>query len=125
MPNSLEDLIVWQEGRALVKEVYQISDLGAFRLDLGLRSQIRRAVVSIPSNIAEGFERGGRREFHQFLTVAKGSCGEVRTQLLLAADLGHVPPEGLRPALERAARLSRLLGGMRKAVASQRKSRAL
>jgi four helix bundle protein len=63
---------------------------GSFARDFALRDQIRRAVLSIPSNIAEGFERGGRAEFMQFLSIAKGSAGEVRTQLYLALDLGYV-----------------------------------
>jgi four helix bundle protein len=104
----------------LVKEVYRISDVGAFRTDFGLRTQIRRAVISIPSNIAEGYERGGRKEFRQFLSVAKGSCGEVRTQLVLAGDLGYIGPEALTPLLERTVRLGRSLGALRKAVSSQR-----
>ncbi len=79
-----EDLQVWQEGYSLATEVYK-----AFKAckDYGFRDQVQRAAVSIPSNIAEGYERHFNKEFIQFLYVAKGSCGELRTQLLLAMEL--------------------------------------
>lgn len=76
-----EDLIAWQKARTLTGLVYEITNDGAFARDYGLRDQIRRAAVSVMSNVAEGFARGGRAEFHQFLVVAKGSCSELRSQL--------------------------------------------
>ena len=76
--HRFEDIEAWKEARLLVSEIYRVSDTGAFARDFGLRDQIRRAAVSNISNIAEGFERDGGREFLQFLSVAKGSCGEVR-----------------------------------------------
>ncbi len=85
-----EDLVVWQKARALAGLVYKVSSTGPFAKDYALRQQIRRAAISTMSNIAEGFERGGDREFGQFLSAAKGSCGEVRSQLRLAQDLGYV-----------------------------------
>jgi four helix bundle protein len=85
-----EDLIAWQKARALTKSVYQATQQGAFSRDFGLAAQIQRAAVSIMSNIAEGFERGGRGEFHQFLVIAKASCAEVRSQLYIALDVGHI-----------------------------------
>ena len=83
---QFEDLNVWQEARQLVSAVYAASRARAFSQDFGLRDQIRRAAVSTMSNIAEGFERGTRKEFVQFLNIAKGSNGEVRSQLQVAAD---------------------------------------
>ncbi len=80
---SFEEIESWQKARELTRKVYTVSNQGAFTKDFGLRDQIRRASVSIMSNIAEGFERDGNREFLQFLTVAKGSSGEVRAQLYL------------------------------------------
>lgn len=71
-----EDFVAWQKARALATEVYRITDVGAFAHDFGLKGQMRRAAVSVMSNIAEGFERGRPAEFHQFLSVAKGSCAE-------------------------------------------------
>ncbi|MDB5353592.1 MAG: hypothetical protein JWN24_45 [Phycisphaerales bacterium] len=84
--STFEDLVVYQKSRLLVKEVYQLTRAPAFREDRGLVDQVRRAAVSILSNIAEGFERGGNPELIQFLYIAKGSCGEVRAQLMVAAD---------------------------------------
>jgi four helix bundle protein len=76
-----EDLEVWKEARHLTREVYRITSDSKFSKDFGLSNQSQRAAVSIMSNIAEGFERGGNPEFIQFLYVAKGSCGEARSQL--------------------------------------------
>ena len=78
MVESFEELIAWQKTRELTAEVYRLSDSGQFAKDFALRDQIRRASISIMSNIAEGFERRTRPEFRQFLGIAKGSCGEVR-----------------------------------------------
>jgi four helix bundle protein len=85
-----EELVVYQRTRVLVKEVYALTRRPAFAKDWGLADQIRRAAVSIMSNIAEGFERGSNVEFVQFLYIAKGSCGEVRAQLTVAMDQGYV-----------------------------------
>ena len=76
-----EDIESWKKSRELAKSVYRITLNQRFARDFGLRDQIRRASVSILSNIAEGFERDGDKEFIQFLSLAKGSCGEVRAQL--------------------------------------------
>lgn len=81
-----EDLEVWKSARELANKVYKVTANGAFSKDYGLRDQIRRAVVSIMSNVAEGYERGGNQELIQFLSIAKGSFGEVRCQLYVAGD---------------------------------------
>jgi four helix bundle protein len=111
---QFEDLHVWQEARSLVSEVYKVTKLGAFRRDFSLRDQITRAAVSSMSNIAEGFERGSRREFIQFLNVAKGSTGEVRSQLYVALDQKYVDQktfEKLRSsALAVSRRLAKFIG---------------
>jgi four helix bundle protein len=88
--DSFEDMEVWQKARELTRDLYAISNQGRFSRDFGLREQVRRAAVSIVSNIAEGFERRGDREFARFLSVAKGSAGEVRAQLYVALDLGYL-----------------------------------
>ena len=85
-----EDIEARQEARSLVRAVYLTTGKGAFSHDFGLRDQIQRAAVSAMSNIAEGFERGSNREFLQFLYIAKGSIGEVRSQLYAALDLGYI-----------------------------------
>ena len=78
---QFEDLRVWQDARTVVRQIYEVSKQRLFRRDFSLRDQIRRAATSTMSNIAEGFERGSRKEFIQFLNTAKGSNGEVRSQL--------------------------------------------
>lgn len=88
--NSFEDIEAWQKGRELVKEVYLFSGRGEFSKDFGLKDQIRRAAISIISNIAEGFDRATDREFVQFLFYAKGSAGEVKAQLYAALDLDYI-----------------------------------
>ena len=85
-----EDISAWQQGRDLVNEVYRFTRLASFSKDFGLRDQIQRAAVSICSNIAEGFERRGNKEFIKFLWIAKGSAAEVASQLYHALDLGYI-----------------------------------
>jgi four helix bundle protein len=85
-----EDLGVWQDARALSKLIYSVTKKREFYRDIDLRRQIRAAAVSTMSNIAEGFERGTRKEFVHFLNIAKGSNGEVRSQLYVALDQEYV-----------------------------------
>src|SRR5213080_503771 len=85
-----EDLIAWQKARQLTKRVYLASREGPFAQDFGMCNQIRKSALSVPSNIAEGFERGSRAQFQHFLTIAKGSCAELRTQLYIAHDVGYI-----------------------------------
>jgi len=87
---KFEDLEIWKEARRLTREIYGLSKAPKFSKDFGLRDQMQCAAVSIMSNIAEGFERDGNREFVQFLYIAKGSCGEVRSQLYVALDQEYV-----------------------------------
>ena len=81
-----------------------------------MRDQIQRATVSIMSNIAEGFERAGRGEFHQFLVVAKGSCAEVRSQLYIALDVGYISADQFEKVLAEAEEVARIIGGLRAAL---------
>ena len=90
---EFEDLDVWKLARKLTVQVYALSRNGAFAKDYGFCNQIRRAVVSIVSNIAEGFERRSNSQFIQFLDIANGSAGEVRAQLYVALDLGYITQE--------------------------------
>jgi len=87
---SFEDLLVWQKGIILVKQVYLLTAEGKLHRDFGLRDQLQRAAVSIPTNIAEGYERASRREYLQFLHIAKGSAGEVRSLLRVALEVGYL-----------------------------------
>ena len=109
-----EDIDAWQRARTLTKAVYQVTSSGEFARDYGLRDQIRRAAVSIMSNIAEGFERGGDKEFQQFLSMAKGSCGEIRAQLYAAFDQAYISEAQFQDLVEKVTAISRLLAGLMK-----------
>jgi four helix bundle protein len=104
-----EDLVVWQKARVLTNEIYKITRKSEFSQDLGLKDQIQRASVSIMSNIAEGFERGSKEEFIQFLYISRGSCGEVRTQLYIAKDQNYITEEEFQKLQKLAVEVSRLI----------------
>jgi len=106
-----EDLDAWKKARELTKAIYQITSEGKFNRDFGLKDQIRRASVSVMSNIAEGFERKSDREFSRFLTIAKGSAGEVQSQLYVALDCGFLTSQTFRELNEKTSEISRLIGG--------------
>jgi four helix bundle protein len=106
---QFEDLAVWQEARQIVGVIYAMSKQRAFNQDFGLRDQIRRAAVSTMSNVAEGFERGTRKEFVQFLNIAKGSNGEVRSQLHVALVQKYISEEEFTTLREMTILLSRRL----------------
>ena len=106
-----EDIIAWQRARVLAKEIYASTRIGPFAKDYGLKDQIQRASVSTMSNIAEGFERGGDREFIQFLSNSKGSCGEVKSQLYVALDQSYISNAGFGELYAKADEVSRLVGG--------------
>ncbi len=109
---KFEDILAWQKGRELTQLVYKASRKGEFAKDFALRDQIRRAAISITSNIAEGFERGGTKEFIQFLGHSKGSTGEVRSQLYVALDEEYVTQEHWQDLHDRCLEVSRLLDGL-------------
>ena len=115
-----EDLVAWQKARILTCDIYQITRQGAFAKDFGLGNQIQRAAVSVMSNIAEGFERGSRGEFHQFLSIAKSSCAELRSQLYVAVDIGYIEQSRFERILADAEEVARIIGGLRAAVERQR-----
>ena len=117
---EFEDLVAWQKARALTKAIYQASSQGRFTRDYGLAGQIQRASVSIMSNVAEGFERGSRAEFAQFLSVAKGSCSEVRSQIYVALDNEYISEGTFSLLMAQAKEVGRIVGGLRAAVAKQR-----
>jgi len=117
---QFEDLEVWKSARELTNSIYKISNNSAFSKDYGLRDQIRRASVSIISNIAEGYERGGNQELIQFLSIAKGSCGEVRCQLYIAGDHGYITQQELKPLIEHCKRISIMLNNFMEHLKSSR-----
>ena len=90
---SFEDLKIWQNARELSKDIYTITRLPEFSKDYRFVGQITSAIGSVMDNIAEGFERDGNKEFLQFLSIAKGSCGEVRSQIYRAYDAGYINEE--------------------------------
>lgn len=90
---DFEELAIFQKARELSAKIYPVTRRGEFKYDSRFVQQIRAAAGSIMDNIAEGFERGGNKEFLNFLYIAKGSCGEVRSQLIRANDVGYLTPE--------------------------------
>ena len=117
-----EDVIAWQRARKLTADIYRVTSEGNFARDFGLKDQIRRAAVSSMSNLAEGFERGRPAEFHQFLSVAKGSCAELRTQLYVALDVGYIGLQTFEGLMAQATEVGQILGGLRLSVERRRDS---
>ncbi len=116
MSNSYRDLVAWQVSMELVTNVYRATENFPKHETYGLRGQIRRAAVSIPSNIAEGQGRNSRREFQQFLGHAKGSLVELETQVMIAANLGYLTSQQSEELLQQTERISRLLNGLIKSL---------
>ena len=106
---TFERLEVWKRSKDLAVRICLA--LRGCR-DYGLRDQIQRAAVSVPSNIAEGLERNGRAEYRNFLGIAKGSAGEFRTQLMILQELGHLDPNTGKEMLEESVRISKMLNGL-------------
>ena len=116
-----EDLVAWQKARVMASTIYKLSFSGPIAKDFTFCGQMRSAALSVPSNIADGFERGGRAEFHQFLSIAKASCAELRTQLYIANDIGYLDADTTSTLLVSATEVGRIIGGLRRAVAAQRR----
>ena len=108
----VEDIQAWQKGRELTRRVYEASASHKFSRDRRLQAQIRSAAASVTSNIAEGFQRAGNREFLQFLAVAKGSAGEVKSQLYTALDAGYLTQREFDEIYAVATSAERLIGGL-------------
>lgn len=115
-----EELIAWQKAMDLAVRVYELAETGKIAKRFALRDQMERAGLSVPSNIAEGFERASRAEFHRFLSIAKGSCAELRTQLYLAHRLRYIDDATLKQLLGDAEEVGRIVGKLRKSVGPQR-----
>ncbi len=104
---KFEDLEIWQEARELSRLIFKLTSLEPFKSDYRFRDQIRASAGSTMDNIAEGFNRGGNKEFYQFLSVSRGSCGEVRSQSYRAYDNNYIDNNQLNDLLERTEKLSR------------------
>jgi len=111
---KFEEIESWKLGRQVVGPIYDWSSKGDFSKDYALCNQIRRASISIISNIAEGFERGGNKEFVNFLSIARGSCGEVRSQLYVALDQSYITKEQFDIVHAKLMETSRLISGLMK-----------
>jgi len=109
---SFEEIGAWQKARELTNEIYAATRVSSFARDYGLCSQIQRSSVSIMSNIAEGYERSGQKEFHHFLSIAKGSAGEVRCQLYIARDQGYLNAVESDKLMQMATEISRMIAGI-------------
>ena len=108
---SFEDLKAWKASRELAKKVYSLTKRRDFAKDFGLVNQIRKATVSVVSNISEGFERGSNAEFVRFLYIAKASCGEIRSYLFIAFDQGYLTKDEPDKTTSFANALSAMIGG--------------
>ena len=117
---SYEDLIAWQKSMDVAVEVFSLSNKGRIARNFAFCDQLQRAASSVPSNIAEGFERGSRAEFHRFLSISKASCAELRTRLQLAIRVGYLEAASASAIIDRAAEVGRIIGRLRKTVAAQR-----
>lgn len=117
---EFEDLIAWQKARKLTQAIYKATRRGAIAKDCGLSGQIQRAAVSIMSNIAEGFERGSPREFHQFLSVPEALCAEVSSKIYIAFDAGYLDEVSFQKLMALARKTGKIIGGMRVSVERRR-----
>ena len=113
---DFESLIVWQKARDLFSNVYKITSTGQFLRDYVLRNQLRKATISISSNIAEGYGRHSRKEFLRFLSIANGSVFEVRSQLRLAEEIHYIQEETAEKLIAACREISRLIGGLRRSI---------
>ncbi len=110
--NKFEDLEIWQLARSLAKEVNELTNREKFSRDFSLKDQLKRSSGSVMDNIAEGFERDGNKEFHQFLSFSKGPCGETRSQLYRVLDYGYISEEEFETYRNTCLVLSRKIGNM-------------
>jgi four helix bundle protein len=111
-----EDLVGWQRSRELTRAIYAVTQDGLFSRDYPLRDQIRRAAVSVMSNLAEGFEREGQADRLRFYMIAKGSCAELRSQLYVALDAGFLGPAEFDALLSSAEEVGKVIGGLRLSI---------
>ena len=114
----VEDIDAWQLARKLARDLYRVTAAGPLERDFALKNQIRRSAVSVMSNIAEGFERSGRKEFGQFLSIAKGSTGEILSQLYVARDQAFLGALEFDNLAEACRRTGRAIGGLMRHVRS-------
>lgn len=117
---SYRDLEVWQRSMKLAKRVYQVTQKFPTDERFGLTNQLRRASVSVPSNLAEGHARFGAGEFARFISIAMGSVAEIETQILLSADLAYLKAEASDELLSELETIGKMLRGLAKSIAKRR-----
>jgi len=118
--NRFEEIVAWQKARELTASIYFLIRGNALAKDFALKDQMIRAAISIMANIAEGFERGKLTEFHQFLSIAKASCAELRSHLYVALDAGYLSIEQFELIKLKAEEVGKVLGGLRQSVERKR-----
>jgi four helix bundle protein len=123
--SRFEDLVAWQKARVLTRQIYEVTERGGLGRDFSLKDQMRRCAVSIMANIAEGFERSGLPEFQQYLSVAKASRAELRSHLYVAQDVGYLKADVVSRLLLQAEEVGRIVGGLRTAVERERRTSRL
>ncbi|MBP8081116.1 MAG: four helix bundle protein [Arenimonas sp.] len=111
-PFTFRDLLVWKQSRSLASDIYRLTETHKLRGHYAYCDQLGRAALSVPSNIAEGDERGTNKESLRFLFIARGSLGELETQLWVGQDIGWIEPDAYRQLSEKRADVARLLGGL-------------
>jgi len=112
---GFKDLKVWQKSKELAVLIYTVTQEQVFRRDFGFKDQIRRAAISIPSNIAEGDERGSNKDAVRFFYIAKGSLAELQTQIEIAFEIGYLNEQNMKELYDRTQIIGRMLGGLIKA----------
>ena len=115
---KFEDIEAWKLARESTRLIYGLSSVGGFSRDFPLRDQIRRSAISTMSNIAEGFEREGNKEFLNFLSIAKGSCAESRAQLYIALDCSYISEADFQMANRKLEETGKLIGGFMRYLAN-------
>jgi four helix bundle protein len=126
---SFEDLIIWQKAQELAVKIYQLADSNKYIIkDFTLKDQLKSAAISISDNIAEGFEYNNNPDFHRFLRIAKGSCGEIRNKILFVKRLKYIDESTGNSLIEEARQLGRQIGELIKKVkqkiADERKTKS-
>jgi four helix bundle protein len=116
---TFEDIEAWKRGHRIAIEIYRITNTSGLKRDFGLRDQLQRSAVSVTSNIAEGFDRQGNKEFARFLRMSKGSSSELRSQVILAKDLGYLEEEKFRLLNQELIELNKMIGGLIKYLQSR------
>jgi four helix bundle protein len=109
---TFEDIEVWKKGHQVALEIYRVTDLPGLKKDFSMKDQMRRSAVSITSNIAEGFDREGNKEFVRFLRMSKGSSAELRSQVILAKDLQYIDTENFEQLNQQLIEVNKMIGGL-------------